>query len=102
MVQSTQDRARDDLTTFLTCWNNPIIRLRDLLLDALMRSGSIEVLNIGVQHPLELLLMQDKQVIETLASHTPQKAFTDSIRSRCLIWCFEHLDPTRVRNPCEA
>ncbi len=81
MVQSTQDRARDDLTTFLTCWNNPIIRLRDLLLDALMRSGTIEVLNIGVQHPLELLLMQDKQMIETFSTDTSEEPLTDGIRA---------------------
>ncbi len=81
MVQSTQDRARDDLTTFLTCWNNPIIRLRDLLLDALMRSGTIEVLNIGVQHPLELLLMQDKQMIETFSTDTAEEPLTDGIRA---------------------
>ncbi len=95
MVQSTQDRARDDLTTFLTWWNNPIIRLRDLLLDALMRSGTIEVLHIGVQHPLELLLMQDKQMIETFSTDTSEKALTDGIRARSVIGCFEHLNATR-------
>jgi hypothetical protein len=46
--------------------------------------------------------MQDKQVIETLASHTPQKAFTDGIRLRSVIRYFENLDSTRLRNPCEV
>ncbi len=46
--------------------------------------------------------MEDEQLIEALAPLTPQKAFTDGIRSGCLVRCFEHLDPTRVRNPCEA
>jgi len=83
-------------------WNWYEIRFWYLLLDPLVGSSSIEVLGIGVEHPVKLLLMEDEQMIETLAPHTPKKAFTDSIRSRCLIRCFEYLDPTRVRNPCEA
>src|SRR5258708_12335643 len=46
--------------------------------------------------------MQDEQVIETLASHTAQKAFTDGIRLRGVIRYFENLDSTRLRNPCEV
>ncbi len=41
-----------------------------------MRPGLVEAVYIGAQYPLELLLMEDEQVIETLATHTPQKAFT--------------------------
>jgi hypothetical protein len=67
-----------------------------------MWPGSIEVLNVGVQHAVELLLMQDKQIIETFATHTPQKTFTDGIRSRGLIRCCEHFDSTCVRNPRET
>lgn len=69
---------RDKLT--IPFWN--------LLSDALMRSGLIEVLNIGSQDTLQLLLLQDEQVIETLAPHTPQKAFTDGIGSWRVIGCF--------------
>ncbi len=67
-----------------------------------MGSGSIEVVYIGVEYPVELLLIQDEQMIETLASHTSQKAFTDGIRSRGFIRCFENLDVTRLHNPREA
>jgi len=67
-----------------------------------MWAGLVEVMNIRVEYALELLLMEDKQMIETLAPHTPKKAFTDSIRSRCSIRCFENLDSTRVCNPREA
>ena len=59
--------------------------LGNLLLDPLMRLGSVEVVDIRVEYPLELLLMQDEQVIETLASHTSEKAFTDGVRSRGVI-----------------
>jgi len=46
--------------------------------------------------------MQDEQVIETLTSHTPKKAFTNGIRLRGVIRYFENLDATRLRNPCEV
>src|SRR5260221_11967252 len=67
-----------------------------------MWPGSIEVLSVGVEHAVELLLMEDEQVIETLASHTSEKPFTDGIGSRGVIRCFEHLDATRLRNSREA
>ncbi len=41
-------------------------------------------------------------MIEALASHTSEKAFTDGIRARGFIRCFENLDVTRLRNPREA
>ncbi len=68
----------------------------------LMRSGSVEVLDRGVECPVELLLIQDEQVIETLTTHASEKPFTDGIRSRGLIRCCEHPDSTRLRNPSEA
>ncbi len=79
------------------------MRFWNLLLDPLMWSGSIEVLdNIGVEHPLELHLMQDEHMVEALPAHTSQKAFTDRIRSRGVIRGVENLDTTRVRNTCEG
>jgi len=83
-------------------WHRPSFLLGNLLLDALMRPGSVEVAYICVEYPLELLLMQDEQVIETLASHTSKKAFTDGIRLRDMIGYFENFDSTRLRNPPEA
>ncbi len=47
-----------------------------------MRPGLVEILDRGAQHTVELLLMQDEQVIETLAPYTAQKAFTEGMRSR--------------------
>jgi hypothetical protein len=32
--------------------------------------GSIEVLNIGMKDTVQLLLVKDEQVIETLSTHT--------------------------------
>src|SRR5207247_2179232 len=67
-----------------------------------MQPGLVEVLNVGVEHAVELLLMQDEQMIETLSTDTPQKPFTDGIRVRGEIRSCENLDATRLRNPSEA
>ena len=67
-----------------------------------MRPGLIEVEQIRMKHPVELLLMQDEQVIETLAPHTSQKTLTDGIRARGVIRSFENLNATRMRNPSQA
>ena len=67
-----------------------------------MRSSLVEILDIGVKHTMELLLMQDKQMIEALALYTAQKPFTHGIRSRSVIWYGENLDVTCLREPCEA
>jgi hypothetical protein len=44
---------------------------RDILLQALMGTGEIEVRDIGVEYATELLLVQDKKMIETLPTHAP-------------------------------
>ena len=67
-----------------------------------MGSGSVEVVDIGVEHPVELPLMQNEQVIKTLAPHASEKSFTSRIRSRGVIRDVEHLDMIRVRNTGET
>jgi hypothetical protein len=52
-----------------------------LLSDALMRPGSIEIFDIGMQDTIQLLLLEDEQVIKTLSSHAAQKPFADCIGS---------------------
>src|SRR5258708_5432689 len=52
----------------------------------------IEVLEIGTQDTTQLLLVQDEQVIETLATHAAQKAFTDGIGPWCVVGRFQYLD----------
>jgi len=71
------------------------LRLRNLLPDPLMWSGSMKGEHIGVEHPLKLLLLQDEQMIGTLAPHAAQKALEDGIRARGVIRCCENLDATR-------
>src|SRR5215469_1493629 len=71
-----------------------------------LRSGLIEVLDIGTQDTMQLLLLQDEQVIETLAPNTPQhtaqKAFTDGIGPWRVIGRFQDLDAAGLGNSRES
>ena len=67
-----------------------------------MGPGSVEVVHIRVEHAVELLLMQDQQMIETLTPYTAEEPLTDGIRARGVIRSFENLNVTRLRNPSEA
>src|SRR5712692_3088757 len=101
-MQAAQDREGDDLATFMMWWHCPSFLLRNLLPDSLMRPGSVEVVHIRVEHPVELLLMQDEQMIEALTPYTAEEPLTDGIRARGVIRSFENLDVTRSGNPSEA
>ncbi len=92
MVQSTQDWEGEDLATIAIWRDRFTIPFWNLLCDALMRSGSIEVLDIGMQDTMQLLLLEDEKVIETLSTHAAQKPFTDRIGSWCVVRRGEHLD----------
>jgi hypothetical protein len=92
MMQAAQDREGEDLATCLMDWHRSSFLLRNLLLDALMRSGLIEVLNVGMKDTVQLLLVKDEQVIQTLSPHTAQKALTDGIGSWRVRRCFQYLN----------
>ena len=68
-MQSTQDWQGEDLAILSICRTRFAIVIWDLLFDALMRSGSIEVLDIGTQDTMQLLLLEDEKVIEALSTH---------------------------------
>ncbi len=91
-MQSTQDWQGEDLASLVIQRNRLPRSVWDLLSDSLMRPGSVEVVYVGSQYPLELLLLQDEQVIETFVTHTAHKPFTDGIGPWCVIWRFEYLD----------
>jgi hypothetical protein len=92
VVQSTQDWQGEDLASLVIQRNRLTIPFWDLLPDSLMRPGSVEVLDRGTQDTMQLLLLQDEQVIETLATHAAHKPFTDGIGQWCVIGRFEYLD----------
>ncbi len=79
MMESAQDREGEDLPAYGIWWQWLSWWLQNLLLDALMRPCSVKVHHICVEHTLELLLMQDEQMIETLPSHTTEEALTDQL-----------------------
>ena len=70
MVEPAQDREGEDRPACGIWWQWLRWWLWSLLLDALMRPGSVEVVHIRVEHALELLLMEDQQMIEALTPHT--------------------------------
>jgi hypothetical protein len=89
---TTQDREGHDLAAIcMICLHWPSLWLWYLLPDPLMRPGSVKVLHIGNEHPVELLLLQDEQMIEAFTPHACEKSFTGRIRSRSVIWYVEHL-----------
>jgi hypothetical protein len=44
-----------------------------------MRSGLIEVHDVGFEKAIQLLLLEDQEMIQAFSSHAPQKAFAHSI-----------------------
>jgi hypothetical protein len=83
VVQSTQDWQGEDLASLVIQRNWLPRPIWDLLPDALMRPGLVEVLDIGTQDTMQLLLLQNEQVIETLVTHAAHKPFTDGIGPWC-------------------
>jgi hypothetical protein len=86
----------------LICWNRDHFPLRNLLLNPLMWSRLIEILNVGTQDTIQLLLMQDYHVVKALSPNTPQKSFTDRIGARRVIRRFEYLDVASCCNTNET
>ena len=56
-----------------------------------MGASRIEVGDIGVEDPRELLLMQDEQVIQTLPTHAPQESLTVRVGAWGMVGRLEHL-----------
>ena len=79
MVQPSHDWKSDHLVACILRGRNRSALYRDLLPNPLMRSCLVEVDHIGIEHALELPLMQDQKVIETYLPHAPQEALTDRI-----------------------
>ena len=67
-----------------------------------MGSCPIEVVHIGIEHALELFLMQDQQVVQAFLYDAPHKAFADGIGSWRMNRRFEQLDATGHRHSAET
>ena len=66
-----------------------------------MGSGLIEIDNIRVEKPGELLLMENQKMIQAFAPHTAQKAFADSICLRRPVRRSKDFDATRRCHSCK-
>jgi hypothetical protein len=73
MVQPSQDRNCNHLGSHVRRGTKESIGFGNVLLNTLMRSCSIEVCHIPVEHSLELFLMEDQQMVKAFLPHTPQK-----------------------------
>lgn len=71
-------------------------------MDALMWSCFIEILDIGMQDTMQLLLIEDQHVVKTLSSHTQEELFTDGIGSWCAKGRFENFDAACGCNASET
>ena len=67
-----------------------------------MRSCLVEVGHIGIEHALELLLLQDQQMIQAFLTNTSHEAFTDRIGAWRMNRRCEQLDATGLRYTSKA
>jgi len=102
MVEPTHFRNSDHLVTCILRGRSRSAPFRNLLLNTLMRSCPVEVHHILIEHPLELLLAEDQQMVEAFLSYTPQIAFADRIGAFRMIGRFENLNSTRCRHASKA
>ena len=85
-MQATEDWLSDDLAPVLLLLRL-LWRAGDALVDALVRSGVIEV-GLNLLHCLlEMALAQNKEEVEAFAPHTAQKSLANGVGLGCLIGC---------------
>ena len=98
----TQDWNRDDPIINLSGWTAGNFPFGNLLTDALMWSRPVEIRDVETQHTMELLLTEDQYVIQALAPHTQEKAFTNRIGAFRVIGCFQYLNAARCCHASET
>ncbi len=79
MRKPVQDRKCDDfpLALFLSAASHP---LWDLLLNALMRSCPVKERDVFFEHPIQLTVAHNQQMIETFKPHTAKKSLAHGVR----------------------
>ena len=83
VMQPTQDRKSNYLVPCILRRRNQSEPFRNLLRHPLMGSCLVEVGDIGIEHTLELPLLQDQQVVQAFLPYAPQEALADRIGSSC-------------------
>ncbi len=72
------------------------------LIDALMRPRAIEIRRVLLEDTSQVRFVHEQNVIEAFTPHTPQKAFTDRVRSWSPDRCPQHLNPAACRHRGEV
>ena len=83
MVQASQERPGDDVP----CRHDVVIRrgvrtLRDRLADSLVRSALIVVVDVLAEHPAQVLLAEQQNMVEALAPQTADQPLADRVHVR--------------------
>ena len=82
-MQSTKDWVRDDLSHVLRL--RLLWRAWDVLADALVRPGVIEVSLILLHCLVEMALVQDQEEVEAFAPYTTQESLANGVGLGSLI-----------------
>ena len=90
MVKSTEHRESYNFILCILRARNHVALFRYPLCNSLMRSCLVEVAYIGIEHPMQLLLLNDQQVIEAFLSDTPHETFADRVGSWRMKRCFQN------------
>ncbi len=81
MVESTQDGCGCDLSPSRRLAYRPGIAFgkafRDLLPDALMRSGAVVVFDVSLHNAVQLVAMENEHVVQALSSQTANEALAE-------------------------
>ena len=92
MMEATQDWEGDNVASCARSLTHAVSWLGNSLVDTLMRSRPIEVLDILLQNVMQMLFTKNEDVIDALTPYAPQQPLTDRIGARRLDWRSEHLD----------
>ena len=75
---------------------------RHTLVDALVRSYTIEKAHVLDEDTTQMGFTHDQQVIEAFTADTPQESFADRVCPWCPDWRSEHRDPAACRHSIEV
>ena len=78
-MEPAKHRERHDLAARLSLISQPWLA-RDALADPLVRTAGVEVLHPFGQDPTKVILAEDQDVIEALASQGAEKSLTDGVQ----------------------
>ncbi len=102
MVQPTHHRKSDHLVAYILRGRNQSALFKDLLPNPLMGSCSVEVHDIRIQDPLELLFLKNQQMSRHSCRTLLGAALADGISSWRVIGRCEKLDTTGRCNTSKA